>query len=562
MECRGAEWWRGAVIYQIYPAQLLRHATATASAICRASPRGSTTSPSLGVDAIWLSPFFTSPQKDFGYDIADYCAVDPVFGTLGDFDGCWTRAHALGLKVLIDQVWSHTSDRHPWFLESRAQPRRRRRPTGMSGPIRSADGTPPNNWLSVFGGSAWTWEPRRRQYYLHHFLRQPADAQPAQPGACWRRCSTVARVLAASAASTASASTRSISCCTTGSCAATRRPRRRRRHDAGQAVRPAAPRPRHAAARDTPACCGASAALMDRYPGHASRWARCPAQRGRVRARDRAYTGARRTPAHGLHAAACCSGELHWRDCAATLIAELAHMRTTAGSAGRSATTTSSARVSRWHRGGDGRPQLRPAADGAAADRCAAASASTRARSWAAGGGAGVRAICATRSASPTGPSSAAATAAARRCRGGRRAAWRVHGRRTPWLPVPDDHHALAVDAQEEDAEAVLHAFRRFLAWRGGQPAMVHGSLRPLALVRAADRVRAGASMASVRRGVQSLRRAGSDRAEPVRRVGAARRTGLRVGNRRAIAGAAGPRRILCRAGAAARGLGGTFATA
>ena len=147
----------------------------TASAICRASPRASTTSPALGVDAIWLCPFFVSPQRDFGYDVADYCAVDPVFGTLEDFDALLARAHALGLKVLIDQVWSHTL--RPASLVP-GQPR-------AAATIRSADwyvwadpapdGTPPNNWLSVFGGAAWTWEPRRRQYYLHHFLsHQPA----------------------------------------------------------------------------------------------------------------------------------------------------------------------------------------------------------------------------------------------------------------------------------------------------------------------------------------------------------------------------------------------------
>jgi alpha-glucosidase len=167
------DWWRGAVIYQVYPRSLLDSngdgigdlagVTARLDHIAR-----------LGVDGIWLCPFFVSPQRDFGYDVADHCAVDPIFGTMADFDALLHRAHALGLKVLIDQVWSHTSDRHPWFLASR---------TSRSGPQAgwyvwadpSPDGTPPNNWLSVFGGAAWTWEPRRRQYYLHHFLSQ----QPA-----------------------------------------------------------------------------------------------------------------------------------------------------------------------------------------------------------------------------------------------------------------------------------------------------------------------------------------------------------------------------------------------
>jgi alpha-glucosidase len=167
------DWWRGAVIYQIYPRSFsdsdgdgigdLRGATARLDHIA-----------SLGVDAIWLSPFFTSPQQDFGYDVSDHLAVDPMFGDMADFDALVARAHELGLKVLIDQVWSHTSDQHRWFRESRAS---RDNPRAdwyvWANPL--ADGTPPNNWLSVFGGSAWKWEPRRRQYYLHHFL----SSQPA-----------------------------------------------------------------------------------------------------------------------------------------------------------------------------------------------------------------------------------------------------------------------------------------------------------------------------------------------------------------------------------------------
>jgi alpha-glucosidase len=167
------EWWRGATIYQIYPRSFfdsngdgigdLPGITAKLEHVAR-----------LGADAIWLAPFFVSPQADFGYDVADHLAVDPVFGTLADFDRLVARAHALGLRVLIDQVWSHTSERHAWFRSSRA---------GREGPHADwyvwadpqPDGTPPNNWLSVFGGPAWAWEPRRRQYYLHHFLR----AQPA-----------------------------------------------------------------------------------------------------------------------------------------------------------------------------------------------------------------------------------------------------------------------------------------------------------------------------------------------------------------------------------------------
>ena len=167
------DWWRGAVIYQIYPRSFfdsngdgvgdLPGVTAKLDHVA-----------GLGVDAIWLCPFFCSPQADFGYDVSDHVAVDPQFGTLADFDRLVARAHALGLKVLIDQVWSHTSDRHGWFLDSRAA-RDGRCADWYVWADPQPDGTPPNNWLSVFGGPAWAWEPRRRQYYLHHFLRQ----QPA-----------------------------------------------------------------------------------------------------------------------------------------------------------------------------------------------------------------------------------------------------------------------------------------------------------------------------------------------------------------------------------------------
>nr|WP_284126350.1 alpha-amylase family glycosyl hydrolase [Parerythrobacter aestuarii] len=123
----------------------------------------------LGVDAIWISPFFTSPMKDFGYDVADYCDVDPLFGTLVDFDALVERAHALGLKVLIDQVYSHTSDEHPWFVESR-QNRHNAKADWYVWADAKPDGSPPSNWQSVFGGPAWTWDARRGQYYMHNFL--------------------------------------------------------------------------------------------------------------------------------------------------------------------------------------------------------------------------------------------------------------------------------------------------------------------------------------------------------------------------------------------------------
>lgn len=163
-----AEWWRGAAIYQIYPRSF---ADANGDGI--GDLAGITAHldhvASLGVDAIWLSPFYTSPMADFGYDIADYCDVDPIFGTLADFDALVARAHQLGLKVIVDQVYAHTSDRHPWFAQSRSS-RDNPRADWYVWADAKPEGSPPNNWQSVFGGPAWTWDARRGQYYLHNFL--------------------------------------------------------------------------------------------------------------------------------------------------------------------------------------------------------------------------------------------------------------------------------------------------------------------------------------------------------------------------------------------------------
>ena len=167
------DWWRGAVIYQIYPRSFqdsngdgigdLRGITARLPHVA-----------SLGVDGIWISPFFKSPMLDFGYDVSDYREVDPMFGTLADFDALIAEAHRLGLKVMIDQVLSHTSDRHPWFVESRASKTNPRADWYVWADAKP-DGTPPNNWLSIFGGSAWEWDTSRCQYYLHNFLRSQPD---------------------------------------------------------------------------------------------------------------------------------------------------------------------------------------------------------------------------------------------------------------------------------------------------------------------------------------------------------------------------------------------------
>jgi alpha-glucosidase len=172
-------WWRGAAIYQIYP-RSFQDTNGDGVGDLAGITRRLDHVASLGVDAIWISPFFTSPMRDFGYDVADYCDVDPIFGTLADFDALIARAHTLGLKVIVDQVFAHTSDLHPWFAASRAD---------KVGPHAdwyvwhdpNPDGTPPNNWQSVFGGPAWTWDARRGQYYMHTFLKEQPQLNVHNP---------------------------------------------------------------------------------------------------------------------------------------------------------------------------------------------------------------------------------------------------------------------------------------------------------------------------------------------------------------------------------------------
>jgi alpha-glucosidase len=166
-------WWRGAVIYQVYP-RSFQDTDGDGMGDLRGVTRRLPHIASLGVDAIWLSPFFTSPQADMGYDVSDYCDVDPMFGTLADFDEMLAEAHRLGLKVIIDQVISHTSDRHPWFVESRSS-RTNPKADWYVWADPKPDGTAPNNWLSIFGGPGWEWDGVRRQYYLHNFLSSQPD---------------------------------------------------------------------------------------------------------------------------------------------------------------------------------------------------------------------------------------------------------------------------------------------------------------------------------------------------------------------------------------------------
>ena len=173
------DWWRGAVIYQIYT-RSFRDASGDGVGDLQGIIDRLPHVASLGVDAIWVSPFNPSPMLDFGYDVSDYRDVDPVFGSLDDFAALVDRAHELGLRVLIDLVLSHSSDRHPWFRESRSS-RDNPRADWYVWADPAPDGTPPNNWLAVFGGPAWEWEAARQQYYLHNFLVEQPDLNLHHP---------------------------------------------------------------------------------------------------------------------------------------------------------------------------------------------------------------------------------------------------------------------------------------------------------------------------------------------------------------------------------------------
>lgn len=166
-------WWRGAVLYQIYPRSFQDSDGDGVGDLKGIAARLEYVA-GLGVDGIWISPVFASPMRDFGYDISDYRAIDPLFGTLKDFDAVIERAHSLGLKVIVDQVYSHTSDQHPWFVESRSS-RDNPKADWYVWADAKIDGAPPNNWQATFGGASWTWDSRRRQYYLHNYLVEQPD---------------------------------------------------------------------------------------------------------------------------------------------------------------------------------------------------------------------------------------------------------------------------------------------------------------------------------------------------------------------------------------------------
>ncbi len=171
-------WWKTAVLYQIYPRSFydadnngigdLKGITQKLDHLNNGNGGG------LGIDGIWISPFFKSPMADFGYDVSDYCEIDPIFGTLEDYDELIHQAHKRGIKILIDLVLNHTSDQHSWFQESKIS-RENKKADWYVWANPNSDGGPPNNWLSIFGGPAWTYNKARDQYYFHNFLKEQPD---------------------------------------------------------------------------------------------------------------------------------------------------------------------------------------------------------------------------------------------------------------------------------------------------------------------------------------------------------------------------------------------------
>ncbi|WFU40937.1 alpha-amylase family glycosyl hydrolase [Bradyrhizobium sp. CB82] len=172
-------WWRDGIFYQIYPRSFLDTDGDGVGDLAGILRRLSYVK-SLGIDAIWLSPVFRSPMADFGYDISDYTGIDPLFGTMEDFDALLQATHESGLKLILDLVPNHTSDQHPWFIASRSSRDNPKRDWYIWRHGRP-DGGPPNNWLSEFGGSAWAYDEATGQYYYHAFLARQPDLNWRNP---------------------------------------------------------------------------------------------------------------------------------------------------------------------------------------------------------------------------------------------------------------------------------------------------------------------------------------------------------------------------------------------
>jgi alpha-glucosidase len=172
-------WWQRAVIYQVYP-RSFQDSNGDGVGDIDGMRRRLAYLAELGIDAVWISPIYPSPMADFGYDVSDYCDIDPLFGTLEAFDALVAEAHALGLRIILDFVPNHSSEHHPWFVESRSSRQSAKRDWYIWRDA-APDGGPPNNWLSNFGGSAWQWDEATRQYYYHAFLKEQPDLNWRNP---------------------------------------------------------------------------------------------------------------------------------------------------------------------------------------------------------------------------------------------------------------------------------------------------------------------------------------------------------------------------------------------
>src|SRR6185436_6400575 len=172
-------WWQTGVVYQVYP-RSFGDSDGDGVGDLEGIRRHLDYLEWLGVDAVWISPFYRSPMKDFGYDVADYTEVDPLFGNLATFDRLLADIHARGLRVIVDYVPNHTSDQHAWFTDSRSSRTSPRRDWYVWRDPKP-DGSPPNNWISVFGGSAWAWDEASGQFYLHSFLAEQPDLDWRNP---------------------------------------------------------------------------------------------------------------------------------------------------------------------------------------------------------------------------------------------------------------------------------------------------------------------------------------------------------------------------------------------
>src|SRR5512146_1820252 len=172
-------WWQTGIVYQIYP-RSFQDSNGDGVGDLPGILRRLDYVQSLNVDAIWLSPIFPSPMKDFGYDVADYTGIHPLFGSMADFDHLLAETHRRGMKLLLDLVPNHTSDQHAWFLESRSSRDNPKRAWYIWADP-APGGGPPNNWMSHFGGPAWTLDGRTGQYYLHQFTREQPELNYRNP---------------------------------------------------------------------------------------------------------------------------------------------------------------------------------------------------------------------------------------------------------------------------------------------------------------------------------------------------------------------------------------------